>query len=486
MDATQAMGQQTGPPLGRPGGRLLVVDAEVDGRPRQRVRTVGDVVVDVGPDLRGRPGEKVIDARGGAVIAGLHDHHVHLRALAAASSSVAVGPDVLGPRAGPGRLGDRLRRAPTGADGWVRAVGYHESVAGPLDADRLEALMPGRPVRVQHRSGKLWILNQAGLRAAGVSAWAATGLERDGAGRPTGRLWRLDRALGEAIGAVPVDLRSVGAAAARWGVTGFTDADPSRPPGTVAALCDALPQRLHLMGPPSLVAGTGSPWTLGAVKVVLDDERLPGLDDLVGIVDDAHARGRPVAVHCVSAAQVVLAVAAVDSARSRGGDRIEHGSVIPPELIGTLARLSLTVVTQPGFVADRGDSYLEETDAVDLPDLYRCASLRRAGVTVAFGTDAPHGPADPWVAVAAAIDRRTRLGARLGEGEVVDARAALAMFQGEAAAPGRVRRVEPGALADLCVLAAPLAEVLHRPVSTAVAATVVRSAVVYQDGTLGG
>ena len=34
------------------------------------------------------------------------------------------------------------------------AIGYHESVAGPLDRDRLDALVPGRPVRVQHRSGR--------------------------------------------------------------------------------------------------------------------------------------------------------------------------------------------------------------------------------------------------------------------------------------------------------------------------------------------
>ncbi|WP_229758442.1 hypothetical protein [Peterkaempfera bronchialis] len=72
-----------------------------------------------------------------------------------------------------GAAGDRRAegtgRASAVAPGtWVRGVGYHESVAGPLDRDRLDALVAHRPVRVQHRSGALWILNSAGAALLGL------------------------------------------------------------------------------------------------------------------------------------------------------------------------------------------------------------------------------------------------------------------------------------------------------------------------------
>ena len=47
--------------------------------------------------------------------------------------------------------------------GWVRGIGYHESVAGMLDAADLDTMVDHRPVRIQHRSGRMWFLNSAGL-----------------------------------------------------------------------------------------------------------------------------------------------------------------------------------------------------------------------------------------------------------------------------------------------------------------------------------
>jgi predicted amidohydrolase YtcJ len=132
--------------------RLVVRDAELDGR-RVDVVVDGGLVVAIAAagSMRG-PGD-VIEAAGGALLPGLHDHHVHLLAMAAAEGSVAVGPaDVVG-RAG---LAAALRDAPAHPDGWVRAVGYHESVAGEVDRHLLDELHPARPVRVQHRSGALW------------------------------------------------------------------------------------------------------------------------------------------------------------------------------------------------------------------------------------------------------------------------------------------------------------------------------------------
>jgi len=91
----------------------------------------------------------------------------------------------------------------------------------------------------------------------------------------------------------------------------------------------------------------------------------------------------------------VLAVAAWEQVGARAGDRMEHGGVLPPDLVERLAGMGITVVTQPSFLLERGDDYLVEVEADDLPHLYRCASLERAGAGLGGSTDAPFGPEDP-------------------------------------------------------------------------------------------
>jgi predicted amidohydrolase YtcJ len=186
-----------------------------------------------------------------------------------------------------------------------------------------------------------------------------------------------------------------------------------------------------------------------------------------------------VAIHCVTRVALVLALAAWDEAGARPGDRVEHGAVVPPELHPALRRHGLTVVTQPGFVAERGDEYRREVDPDDLPHLYPCRSLIDAGVPVGGSTDAPYTDADPWRAIAAAAARRTPSGAVLGPDEAVTVRRALDLFLSDPRSPGGPpRRVAPGAPADLCLLATPLAVALADPVAAKVVATICRGRLV--------
>lgn len=463
---------------------MLIVDGEVDGRAGTDLRVVGGVIAELGVGLARRAGEEVLDAAGGAVIPALWDHHVHLRASAAARTSAAVGPPVVTGRRG---FEEALCRAAGRCQpgGWIRAVGYHESVAGPLDRARLDAVVADRPVRVQHRSGALWVLNGAAVAAAGVDRLDDPGVERGPDGTPTGRLWRLDRWLATVAPPPPLDLAAVSRDAARLGVAGFTDADPERTAddvGWVAAAVAAgeLVQRAVLMSATGTAAGAGPAGTVvaGPRKVLLDDTTLPPVDELAGRFAAAHAAGEPVAVHCVTRLQLVATLAALDQAGSHAGDRVEHAAVVPPELRADLRRLGVTAVTQPHFVAERGDRYLEEVDADDVPLLYPCRSLRDAGVPVAAGTDAPFGGADPWASMRAATTRRTAAGTVLGPDERVDARVALGLFLGWPDAPAVERRVAAGAPADLCLLAAPLDRVLATLASDSVAVTLVGGRVV--------
>ena len=61
------------------------------------------------------------------------------------------------------------------------------------------------------------------------------------------------------------------------------------------------------------------------------------MDGLAGRIDAAHRSGRPVALHCVSLVAAAVALAAWDAAGARPGDRMEHGAVLPPDVVGRLA-----------------------------------------------------------------------------------------------------------------------------------------------------
>jgi predicted amidohydrolase YtcJ len=430
-----------------------------DGRPAD-VRVGPTSIVEMAERL-GPPDadEDVVEADGGVVIPGLHDHHIHLLATAAAEVSVQVGPPEV---TTPSGLAAALRAAARGwpPGEWLRGVGYHDSVAGPLDRRYLDSLVGDRPVRVQHRSGQLWILNSAALDALGPIPDRPDGMEVDGSLSPTGRLWRLDGWLGLRLPFPPIDLAGLSRVAASWGVTGFTDATPSRA-GQIQALTEAsenglIVQMLHLMTEPGVaVPATDRKVTAGPIKVLLDDDRLPALDDLVAVIHDSNRQGRPVAIHCVTRVQAVLAVAAFEDARASPGDRIEHAAVMDLALADTVRRLGITLVTQPAFIRTRGDQYLRDVDPDDLPDLWRLGTLIDSGVGIAAGTDAPFGPGDPWLSVGCATDRTTSGGVVLGPGERVALAEAVALFTGHVDRPATRRRVAVGEPPEVCVLANP-------------------------------
>lgn len=459
---------------------LLLREVEVRGEVVD-VRVDDGGVVAVGRDIAAGDAA-VVEGGGGALLPGLWDHHVHVVALAAARHSVALGPpDVVD------RLGfvAALTAARPGAPGgWVRGVGYHESVAGPLDRHDLDRVLADVPVRLQHRSGAMWVLNSAAIDRLDLEHLAVDSLERDADGRLTGRLYGVDRWLGERLRHTdprsPPDLAAIGRELAGYGVVGVTDATPYETLAELDLLADSvadgrLPLHVTATGGPALAAADlPAPLGRGPVKLWLADHALPSLDELCSWIAGAHGAGRPVAVHCVTRSTLALVVAALDDVGSVSGDRIEHGAVVPPDMVEPLRRHGVTVVTQPNFVAERGDRYLTEVDSEDRPHLYPCRSLLDAGVAVGGSTDAPFGHPDPWRAIAAAVDRRTAGGTFLGPEEAVTAQRALDLFLSHPRAPGGPpRRVATGEPADLVLLDGPLDEVLRSPDAGHVRLTVV-------------
>jgi predicted amidohydrolase YtcJ len=438
---------------------VLITGAEIDGNAPLDLRIACDRIAEIGSGLTRRSGERVLDADGGALLPGLHDHHIHLMALAVAEASVCCGP----PRVRSIESLANALRLGAGAGEWIRGVGYHESVAGHLDRALLDRLAPGRPVRIQHRSGAMWVMNSPAVERLGLDRGVdQPGIERDSAGRATGRLFRLDSWLRERLEeGAPPRLGDLSLRLASFGVTGLTDATAENSCSELDAFVAAaeigeLLQRLVVMGGVDLPSRGHPMVEVGALKVLLDENDLPAFEHLQGIIETAHDQSRPVAVHCVTRSELVFTATVFAAAGARPGDRIEHASVAPPDAVQLVANLPLTVVTQPGFIRERGDAYLVDVEPRDRPWLYRCDGFLRASVPLGGSTDAPFGDPDPWAAMRAAVDRRTEAGATIGPHEALTPERALALFTSPPAQPGAApRSIEVGAPANLCLLDRP-------------------------------
>ncbi|MFE5831876.1 amidohydrolase [Streptomyces sp. NPDC056488] len=101
-----------------------------------------------------------------------------------------------------------------------------------------------------------------------------------------------------------------------------------------------------------------------------------------------------------------LGLARVRAARHR----VEHVEMLTPETIAAFAELGLTASVQPAFDALWGGEegmYADRLGAGRARTLNPYAALLRAGVPLAFGSDSPVTPLDPWGTVRAAAFHRT-------------------------------------------------------------------------------
>ncbi|MEU9480052.1 amidohydrolase [Streptomyces sp. NPDC048191] len=111
-------------------------------------------------------------------------------------------------------------------------------------------------------------------------------------------------------------------------------------------------------------------------------------------------------VEGVRAAAEKLGPARVRAARHR----VEHAEMLTPETVAGFAELGLIASVQPAFDALWGGEdgmYARRLGAERARTLNPFAALLRAGVPLAFGSDSPVTPLDPWGTVRAAAFHRT-------------------------------------------------------------------------------
>ncbi|MFG3491391.1 amidohydrolase [Streptomyces sp. NPDC094447] len=122
--------------------------------------------------------------------------------------------------------------------------------------------------------------------------------------------------------------------------------------------------------------------------------------------------------HAIGDAAVTAVVEGVRAAAEKLGlgrvraarHRVEHVEMLTPETIAAFAELGLTASVQPAFDAFWGGEegmYADRLGAERARTLNPYAALLRAGVPLAFGSDSPVTPLDPWGTVRAAAFHRT-------------------------------------------------------------------------------
>lgn len=426
---------------------------------RDRILKVGtdaDVKGLVGPDT------KVIDLGGRRVIPGVYDSHVHLlgggQQLARVDLKDAPDEATFGKR-----LTEFDKSTPRGR--WLLGGNWdHDRTFGGKlpTAATIDKYVKDRPVFIQRYDGHMGVANSAALKLAGVTAQTKDVpggvIDRlpDGT-TPSGVLRDNAMSLVEKLIPEPDDeeiLEAVLAAqkhAAGVGVTSVQDMDGSSPE-TRRKLFRVL-QRLAREG--KLTCRVDLRWPIGqhrelaaagvtadfgndsvrigGVKGFMDgslgsstakmfdpyatDPKNTGVyvtepDAMRGLVRAADAAGLNVCVHAIGdQANAVLLDLFSEVAKANGPRdrrfRVEHVQHLRPADYPRFKELNVVASMQPYHVIDDGRWAEGRIGAKRCASSYAYRSLLDAGARLAFGSDWPVAPLDPFLGIDAAVNRRT-------------------------------------------------------------------------------
>jgi predicted amidohydrolase YtcJ len=400
-------------------------------------------------ELAGR-GIETYDLRGGALLPGFVDAHIHLVTwLRALRDPVFTGEQT--PQALEALV--RAREKSLRPSEWITIRGWvaRDWPASLLVRATLDRIAPSRPLVLYAADGHSVWANGAALAAAGVGAGARDPdggvIARDARGEMTGHLIeeaanlvrphvpRLDDPKQELIDAI--------AAARKLGITSAHDFDRTAAGRRAAQELDrdgALGMRLLLSVPVAilesaeelgLLNGFGSDrLRIGPVKMFADgtlgsstallESPYEGTGNVgIAVTPPAELRektsraaraGLTVAIHAIGDRAVRNALDAVEAALAEGRrfpapPRVEHVQLAREEDFARFARLGVVASVQPiHLLTDRdlaGAIWGARTGRS-----YAWKSLLKARASLYFGSDAPFDKAGPIAGLAAAVLRR--------------------------------------------------------------------------------
>jgi predicted amidohydrolase YtcJ len=416
---------------------------EVAGAPDGRILAVGD-------DARAAAGaQPEVHHLSGRAYPGFGDAHLHLEWMALS----AAGVDLAGTRTRAqalARLAGFARTRP--AHGWVQGSGWcnddWSDDARMLTRAELDAAAAGRPVLLVRRDGHSACLSSAALVAAGILRDTRDPrggvIDRDGSGEPTGVV--REEACNLARRALPPPpehefddaLEKVLNRLARHGLTTVHTMDGpllfgglqrlhSRRRLPIRVVWNLPVEQLHAAVGLGISSGLGDAWLrIWGVKVFLDGslgsrtaEMLDGggvavtpQEDLVEVVRRCAGAHLNVCLHAIGDGAVRRALDALEPLRGAWPmwrPRIEHAQCVDPADVPRFGQLGVIASMQPAHaVADRAVAELHWPSRT--ASSYAWGALRRAGATLAFGSDAPVEDPSPLRGIDAATGWRVRSG----------------------------------------------------------------------------
>ncbi len=418
-------------------------------------------IVAVGRALEAHPAARdasVLEAHGATVTPGLCDAHLHFVPWAKARRQ----PDLQGSRTRAealARIAAALASEPSTAPlvgrGWDEA--HWESAP---DRASLDALAPTRPVILhRHDFHSLWV-NTAALAAAGITRATPDPeggrFDRDAAGELTGvvreHAVRAFHALEESASPT-LDDALLDDAAAALHAAGITMVhDYQREAGDFRRM-QALARRrrlrvMQMIGPEScdallkagVTSGTGDAWfRIGSLKLFADGTlgsrtaaMLEPFEDSGGlgmamyepaalreIVGRAVAGGISVTIHAIGDRAVRDALDAFEACGAAAiaalplPPRIEHVQLLHPDDLPRFAALGVAASMQPQHCVTDAEAARKAWGS-RCESSYPWRSLLSRGARLAFGSDAPVEPPEPWLGLHAAVTRTRADGSPAG------------------------------------------------------------------------
>lgn len=428
--------------------QLISVDAVItsDGVVGDQILIENGSVTSSGFNLTA-PGAE-IETRSGYVVAGLRDAHLHLASLSASDAGLSLT-----------KAKDRaevMSLLAASANGDVVATGFDETDHGRLlTRYELDEIFPDRAALVYRVCGHIASANSVALDRADVSSVDPAGgsFDRGPDGRPTGVM--RETAIDVVTAMISGEQRAVSndellAATHRLAALGLTTIDAMIPAGT-AAWCGPEDELARLVELDSLLplsingilisncsddlrshaaTMTGcaqlrfagwkgfSDGSLGghtaALRAPYSDAGGQGTDRMdtrqfCDLAESSLELGGEVCIHAIGDAAVsnVLDFFATLIAAGAPAERlrVEHASVMPPDLISRFADLGVAASVQPAFVASDSRWLEQRLGTERARSAYPFRSMLDAGIPLLGGSDAPVESPDPLTGIRAAVDR---------------------------------------------------------------------------------
>jgi len=420
--------------------------------PKEAVLVRGDRIVAVGPlrEVRAEAshGARRVDLRGGTLMPGFTDAHIHLITWIRALGEPRLArqdPDSIA-----AAIRERQTRAPR--EEWLIVRGWVPRDWTPAlkVAATLERLAPDKPLVLYAADGHSAWANRMAMERAGIDARtpdpSGGRLEREPGGKPSGVLVEeAHRLITRAVRRNATGQDELAAAitkARSLGITSAHDFDRSHTWRAASALVREGRLRFRLLLSIPLEAldaaeklglgsGLGGPHvrigpvklfadgTLGSSTALLEEPyegsenrgfEVTGLLEMSDACRRAAASGLSVAIHAIGDRAVRHALDAIGSVERGGGrfpfpPRVEHIQLSRAEDWARFKKLGVLASVQPAhMVTDRALARRIWGDRTSRS--YAWKSLDRAGATLIFGSDAPFDHAGPLAAIQAAVLRR--------------------------------------------------------------------------------